>query len=209
MPNRASIAILLLLAVDASAEKWRLTIDDGPNKYTLAIAQRLKGLKCPATFFVCGSLYPYREDLKWIVDNGFGIGNHSRSHKYETMRKGGYREIKDDLVYVNVYMKTNFGVSPREFRAPYGAYGNTVMCVINGLGLVPGLWTSGVGDCEWAEPGDPRYDPEKIFEIACTVGRFPAAGRNVLLIHSTRWELYNIDALVGAMRKHGEIVLEF
>ena len=204
-----NIIFILLISQLANAETWRLTIDDGPNKHTLAIAQRLKELKCPATFFVCGSLYPYKDELKWIVDNGFGIGNHSRSHKYDLMRKGGYPDIRSDLRYISDYVRTNFGVTPREFRAPYGAYGNTVMNVMNELKLLPSLWTSGIGDAEWAEPGDPRYDPEKIFEIACTVGRFPAAGRNVLLIHSTRWELHNIDALVGVMRKHGEIVLEF
>ena len=201
--------LCLMLAQGADVEKWRLTIDDGPNKYTLAIAQRLKELKCPATFFVTGSLYPYKEDLKWIIDNGFGIGNHSRSHRYETMRNGRYSEVRDDIAYVSVYMKTNFGVVLKEFRAPYGAYGNTVMCVMREFDLVPTLWTSGVGDCEWAEPDDPKYDPVKIFDIACTVGKFPAKGENIMLIHSTRWILKNVDLLVEAMCSHGKIVLGF
>ena len=120
-----------------------LTFDDAPSPKTKELVDLLKSLEIKATFFILGcNLKYYKEELKYIYDNGHEIGNHSYSHpdfKKITVDKG--------IEEINKTQKLIFDVInryPRVFRFPYGSVNKEVLKQID---LATVLWS--IDSMDW------------------------------------------------------------
>lgn len=120
-----------------------LTFDDAPSPKTKELVDLLESLEIKATFFILGcNLKYYKEELKYIYNNGHEIGNHSYSHpdfKKITVDKG-IEEINktQELIFdvINRY--------PRVFRFPYGSVNKEVLKQID---LATVLWS--IDSMDW------------------------------------------------------------
>lgn len=60
-----------------------LTIDDGPSQHTHEKVDYLKAQSIPAIWFARGEhIERYPDQLIYVIQNGFLVGNHSYSHPY-------------------------------------------------------------------------------------------------------------------------------
>ncbi len=92
-----------------------------------------------ATFFLVGFwVEDYPEIAKKIADNGFEIGTHSNTHPDMTTLSSG--QIKEELVTSTQIIKNTTNVDCRLFRAPYGAYNDTLITVAESLNLTTIQW---------------------------------------------------------------------
>jgi poly-beta-1,6 N-acetyl-D-glucosamine synthase len=134
-----------------------LTFDDGPDpRWTPAIADALKRLGAPGTFFVVGEHVV--EDPGVVADlerDGFEIGNHTFSHA-DLSTAGNLREMQVSLTESAVSGAA--GVRPRFLRPPYSATPNAVdpqqeraFAQIAGRGYVIAL--ANFDSEDWRRPG--------------------------------------------------------
>ena len=104
-----------------TGKKAYLTFDDGPSDITSRILDVLKEYDVKATFFIKGVSIKYHPDyLNRIVDEGHTIGNHTVTHKYEsiyTSLETLTQEIKEN----NRRILEQTGVVPVAFRFPGGS----------------------------------------------------------------------------------------
>jgi cellulose synthase/poly-beta-1,6-N-acetylglucosamine synthase-like glycosyltransferase/peptidoglycan/xylan/chitin deacetylase (PgdA/CDA1 family) len=97
-----------------------LTFDDGPDpEWTPKIAETLKRLGVPATFFVVGEHVVEHPGLVAdLHDDGFEIGNHTFSHA-DLSSAGRFRGLQVSLAESSISGAT--GIRPRFLRPPYSA----------------------------------------------------------------------------------------
>jgi cellulose synthase/poly-beta-1,6-N-acetylglucosamine synthase-like glycosyltransferase/peptidoglycan/xylan/chitin deacetylase (PgdA/CDA1 family) len=97
-----------------------LTFDDGPDpRWTPAIADTLKRLGVPATFFVVGEhVIRHPGIVSDLHDDGFEIGNHTFSHA-DLASAGRLRDLQISLTESAISGAA--GVRPRFVRPPYSA----------------------------------------------------------------------------------------
>ncbi|MCR4616093.1 MAG: polysaccharide deacetylase family protein [Clostridiales bacterium] len=116
---------------DGEARYAAFTFDDGPNAtITNEVLKVLKENNARATFFILGqNAKTYPNIVKNIVDAGCEVGTHSYSHK--NYSKLSADEIKSDLSSSIKAIEEVSGTTVRLFRAPYGAYNNTVKESVN------------------------------------------------------------------------------
>jgi peptidoglycan/xylan/chitin deacetylase (PgdA/CDA1 family) len=129
----------------------RLTFDDGPHGLaTPAILDTLEAHGARATFFVVGSLVALRPGIvRRASTEGFGIGNHSWSHPDLTTLSG--EQVRSQLARTTTAIQWATGVSPTEWRPPYGARDVLVEAAARDVGLTSMvLWT--VDPRDWADP---------------------------------------------------------
>jgi cellulose synthase/poly-beta-1,6-N-acetylglucosamine synthase-like glycosyltransferase/peptidoglycan/xylan/chitin deacetylase (PgdA/CDA1 family) len=97
-----------------------LTFDDGPDpRWTPEIADTLKRLRVPATFFAVGEHVV--EDPEVVAElhrDGFELGNHTFSHA-DLSGAGGLRDLQ--LPLTESAISGAAGVRPRFVRPPYSA----------------------------------------------------------------------------------------
>ena len=92
-----------------------------------------------ATFFLVGFwVEDYPQIAKKIADNGFEIGTHSNTHP--DMTKLSIGQMKEELNASLNIIKNTTSYEPRLFRAPYGAYNDTLIDVCNSLNLKTIQW---------------------------------------------------------------------
>jgi len=102
-----------------------LTFDDGPSINTTKILDILKEYDIKATFFVIGRSDDYSKNLyKRIIDEGHSIGNHTYSHKYQTIYATEENFI-EDFKKLEDYIYSLVGVKMDIMRFPGGS--NTTM----------------------------------------------------------------------------------
>lgn len=102
-----------------------LTFDDGPSKYTKKIIDLLNQYNANATFFILGNkVETYKETLKYLLDSGNEIGNHSYNHKWLT------HVTKDELLnQINEtqnIIHENLNYTPKLFRPTYGSINKNI-----------------------------------------------------------------------------------
>lgn len=146
-----------IYSVDTNEKKVALTFDTawGADK-TLKILEILKEYNVGATFFMVGFwVEEYPEMVKAINDQGIEIGTHSNTHPDFTTL--GESQMKLELTTSIDLIKNITGKEVNLFRAPYGAYNNTMINVASDLNLKTIQWDvdtldwqglSGVEICE-------------------------------------------------------------
>lgn len=107
---------------------------------TEEIMKILKEYNCNATFFLVGFWTDkYGEIVKKIDENGFEIGTHSNTHP--DMTKLSSEQIQQELESSIKLIKDITGKEVKFFRAPYGAYNNTLIDVAAEMGLTTVQWS--------------------------------------------------------------------
>ncbi|WP_312642541.1 polysaccharide deacetylase family protein [Hydrogenoanaerobacterium sp.] len=106
------------------------------------ILQILKENDVKATFFMVGQwAEKYPESVKALYEAGHELGNHSYSHP--DMTSQSREQIQQQIQKCDDAIEKITGVRPKLFRAPSGAYNNTVVETANALGHSVIQW-----DCE-------------------------------------------------------------
>ena len=133
--------------VDSSEKQVALTFDAawGSDK-TLAILDELDKFDARATFFLVGFWVEKYPDLVAEIDKrGHEIGTHSNTHPDMTKlsREAVERELSISKKLIEDITKKPVTV----FRAPFGAYNNTLIEIATGLGLTTIQWD--VDSLDW------------------------------------------------------------
>lgn len=115
-----------------------LTFDDGPGRVTEPILEALGRHGGRATFNVLGERVTGREALlRRTLAEGHEIGNHALRHE---RLAGRPREALRQLRRTNAAIRDAAGVTPRVFRAPYGAVTRSVVLAARLAGLATVRW---------------------------------------------------------------------
>lgn len=106
---------------------------------TQGIIDILNEYNTRATFFLVGFWTDKYEDMVRAIDNnGLEIGTHSNTHP--DMTKLSAESIKNELETSISLIKNITGKDVTLFRAPYGAYNNTLLDTASNLGLTTIQW---------------------------------------------------------------------
>lgn len=146
-----------IYSVDTDEKKVAISFDTawGADK-TLKIIEILKEYGVNATFFMVGFwAEDYPEMVKAVDEAGIEIGTHSNTHPdFTTLSESDMR------LELETSIKTITAITGKEiklFRAPYGAYNNTMLNLTESMGLKTIQWSvdtldwkgySGVDICE-------------------------------------------------------------
>ena len=113
---------------------------------TADIIETLKEFDSSATFFLVGFwVDKYGDIVKAIDEAGFEIGNHSNTHPDMTTLSAD--KVREELSNCSSLIKDITGKDVELFRAPYGAYSNTVIDTASELGMTTIQWD--VDSLDW------------------------------------------------------------
>lgn len=136
-----------IYCVERTDKKIALTFDAawGSDK-TKSILEELKRNGVTATFFLVGMWVDKNEDLVKEIDAcGFEIGTHSNTHPDLTKLDRSQIELELSVSTNKIEKITNKKV--KNFRAPYGAYNNTLIEIADSLKLKTIQWD--VDSLDW------------------------------------------------------------
>ena len=135
-PNRK----VPVYSVDTEVKQVAISFDAawGADK-TAEIINILNEYNVKATFFLVGFWTDkYGDMVSFIDQNGMEIGTHSNTHPDMTTLSA--ESIKSELE-TSISLITNItGKEVKLFRAPYGAYNNTLLDTASSLGLTTIQW---------------------------------------------------------------------
>lgn len=126
--------------VNTDEKKVAISFDAawGANK-TEQIMEICKEFKVNATFFLVGFwVEDYKEMVEKINQNGFEIGTHSNTHPDMTKLSASQQKME---LQTSIDLITNITHKPvKLFRAPFGAYNDTLINTASSLGLKTIQW---------------------------------------------------------------------
>jgi peptidoglycan/xylan/chitin deacetylase (PgdA/CDA1 family) len=133
---------------DRSRATLALTFDDGPSESTPALLEILARHRIRATFFMCGrNVRRLPEVAREVHSAGHEIGNHTDTHPRFDFKSPDF--IFRELELAQESIRTNSGVAPRFFRAPYGVRWFGLRSAQERLGLQGVMWTVIGHDWNW------------------------------------------------------------
>lgn len=142
-----SVRKVPVYCVQTEEKKVAISFDAawGADK-TQEIMETLKEFDCNATFFLVGFwVDKYGDLVKKIDESGFEIGTHSNTHPDMTTLS---KEAMESELTNSVKLIENITNKKVElFRAPYGAYNNTLLETCQELELIPIQWD--VDSLDW------------------------------------------------------------
>lgn len=107
--------------VDPSKPMVALTFDDGPSKFTTAIADCLEQHNAAATFFMVGNrVTAFASTVARLKNLGMELGNHTYAH--EKLTKIGADAIRSTLAKTDNDVFAACGAKTTLVRPPYGAH---------------------------------------------------------------------------------------
>lgn len=168
----ASPRKLPVYSVERDDKKIALTFNCAwGDETTDEILALLKKNDIKATFFFVGTFAEkYPESVKKIYNAGHAIGNHSMSHKDQTVME--YKEILSDMTACNELLSRLTGKEVMLYRAPSGSYDNNTVEAAESLGMTPVQWST--DSIDWK-----HITPEKMTQRICSKV-FPGA---IVLFH--------------------------
>jgi len=160
-----------------------LTFDDGPGALTAGLLDVLGDRGARATFNVLGERVRGREELlRRTLAEGHELGSHAERHD---RLAGRPLDALGQLIRTNAALRAATGVSPRVFRAPYGAVSSGVVVAARLAGLVTVGWDV-----------DPRdYETPGADTIHARVVKAVRPG-SIVLLHDDRRALQQTVAAV-------------
>jgi peptidoglycan-N-acetylglucosamine deacetylase len=128
-----------------------LTIDDGPSPiYTPQILRLLHEYKVIASFSMIGeNVTAHPEVAREVAHAGHMIVNHTWTHPDLVYMSS--IAIRDEMNRATEAIHKATGRTPRMFRAPYGAWSQTVLELCEELHMIPLDWS--VDPRDWSLPG--------------------------------------------------------
>ncbi|MER7008312.1 polysaccharide deacetylase family protein [Dactylosporangium sp. NPDC000555] len=129
-----------------------LTVDDGPDpQYTPRVLALLAKHDIRATFCMIGRSAAAHPDLvKQVVAGGHHIANHTYTHPLN-LPKQSAAQIRAELRRASDAITASGGQQPTLFRAPGGAWSESVLSECGALGMRPLDWS--VDPRDWSRPG--------------------------------------------------------
>lgn len=119
------------------------------NEDTEQLIEILDKYSIKTTFFVVGDwVEKYPESVKALHDAGHEIMNHSDTHPH--MTKLSREQMRQEIETCNDKIEAITGVRPTLLRAPYGEYNNTLIEVLDELGMYCIQWD--VDSLDWKNP---------------------------------------------------------
>lgn len=116
------------------------------NEDTGQLIEILDKYKVKATFFIVGEwVDKYPDSVKALSDAGHEIMNHSNTHP--DMSKLSREQMLEEIKGCNQKIKKITGKEPTLFRAPYGAYNNTLIEVLSSINMHCVQWD--VDSLDW------------------------------------------------------------
>jgi peptidoglycan/xylan/chitin deacetylase (PgdA/CDA1 family) len=117
-----------------------LTFDDGPHPATVELLDVLDAYLVRATFFQCGMYVRARPAIAAVAaTRGHEIGNHTETHPWLWRCSPG--RIRDEIARAQEAIGQACGVTPRQFRAPYGVPGLGMGAALREHNLAHEGWT--------------------------------------------------------------------
>lgn len=175
---------LPIYSVDMTEPKIALSFDAawGAEDFS-RLMDILEKHNTKVTFFMTGGWVEDNPDcVKYLVEQGHDLGNHSEHH-YD-MTTISKEEMVSEVKTVHDKVKELTGYEMVLFRPPYGAYDNNVIKTVNSLGYYAVQWS--VDSLDWKDYG---VDP-----IINTVCNHDALGPGaIILCHNGA--KYTADAL--------------
>lgn len=152
-----------------------LTFDDGPTPFTPELLNSLQEANIRATFFVLGSqVVKYPQVVQRIVAEGHEVASHGYAHS--NLRKLPTTARWEDLQKTQDVLM-DLGITPRYFRPPYGSHDESLVELVQSMGMVTVLWTTDSRD--W------KRRPAHYRNLPSALGRMqPMQG--IFLFHDTR-----------------------
>ncbi|MBP3921057.1 MAG: polysaccharide deacetylase family protein [Bacilli bacterium] len=164
--------------VDPKGKVVALTFDDGPSKYTKQIVDLLNNYKANATFFILGNKVDiYSDTLKYLLNSGNEIGNHSYNHKWLTHVSSD--ELISQITSTQDIIYNTLNYKPILFRPTYGSVNDTIR---NNIDLDIVLWN--VDTLDWKYKNGNKIASKALNKIR---------DGSIVLMHDTY--LYTYDAL--------------
>ena len=151
-----------------------------------------------ATFFLTGEwAKQYPEDVKAIAAAGHDLGNHSEKHK--EMTRLSKEECIREIVETHEQVKKLTGVEMKLFRAPYGAYDNTLVGVARECGYYTIQWN--IDSMDWKD-----YGTDQI--IKTVVENEQLENGSIVLMHNgAKYITEALDGVINGLEEKGyEIV---
>lgn len=135
-----------------------------------------------ATFFLVGIwIEKYTSETKEIFNRGHEIGSHSYNHPDFT--KLDKLHMKAELESTNELLEKTIGKKPTLFRAPYGAYNDTLMDCLENLNMKGIQWN--IDTLDWK-----GYTPSQVLNRVSN----KICGGSIILCHN------NADHVVESTR---------
>ena len=145
-------------AVNAAQKKLPVYCTDSANKIAISfdaswgadktrrIADLMTSYGTTATFFLTGIwIDAFPDEVKYLSEKGFEIGNHSQNHY--NMTGLNTNKIYEELDLVNDKVKALTGTVPKVFRAPFGAYDNKLLNCVEKRDMTCVQWS--VDSLDW------------------------------------------------------------
>ncbi|MCM3713043.1 polysaccharide deacetylase family protein [Alkalihalobacillus oceani] len=173
-----------------------LTIDDAPDKHSVAMAETLKKLDKQAIFFINGHFLADeggKEKLKSIYEMGFEIGNHTMNHA--NLSDLSADEQRQEIVALNDLIEEVTGERPRFFRPPFGVNTETSAAVVEEEEMIAMNWTYGY---DWEAD---YQEAEALAEIMVQTP-YLTNGAN-LLMHDRQWTLEALPSIINGLEEDG------
>lgn len=175
--------------IDPNSKVLALTFDDGPSKYTKQIVDLLKEYDYNATFFILGNKVEiYKDTLKYLLDNGNEIGNHSYNHKWLTHITNN--ELETQINETQKIIKDTLNYTPTIFRPTYGSV-NKYMKENIKLDII--LWN--IDTLDWKYKNSNKIANNTLNKVKDT---------NIILMHDTYEYTYNaLKIILPKLKKQG------
>ena len=135
--------------------------------------------------------------VKYLVEQGHDLGNHSQHH-YD-MTTISESEMESEIQTVHDTVKALTGYEMYLFRPPYGAYNNKVIQMAYQTGYYPVQWS--VDSLDWKD-----YGPDSIIDKVCN-NKNLTDGAIILCHNGAKYTAQALDELLTKLKEKGyEIV---
>jgi peptidoglycan/xylan/chitin deacetylase (PgdA/CDA1 family) len=143
---------------EGSRGEIALTFDDGPSRWTAAIAASFEEHGCCATFFLRGAAVVERPHVvAALTAAGHELGNHLWSHTNASTQS--HAELRDEIEGTADAIQAAGAPRPRLVRPPYFSAPRAVAEAAAGTGVEAVVLRS-VGSSDWeAESADQIFEP--------------------------------------------------
>lgn len=132
-----------------------LTFDDGPSESTRVLLDTLAEHEAKATFFPLGyHVKRLPAVARSLVEAGHEVGNHSDTHPHLYLRPPQF--IRSEVGRAQMTIQDTLGITPRWFRAPFGARWFGLREALDEHNLTGVMWTTIARD--WALDGQAVAD---------------------------------------------------
>lgn len=175
-----------------------LTFDCGyENGYTSKILDVLKEKGVNAAFFC--TLPQVKENpelIKRMIDDGHIVGNHSVTHP--SFAEISVEQMKNEVLVMDEYLRTNFNYSEPYFRFPKGEYSEIALATIEDLGFTSVFWSLAYADWDLNNQKGAKYACETVLSRL-----HPGA---VILLHSVSPDNANaLSEIIDKARAEGYV----